>query len=311
MDERLLNRIYELNNDVIIKPAEPKDSKPFTDLVNLYVQRKKTEKYFEWLYIVCPFSPVLFVAYHKNKLIGFFGCQLRMLNNGLIVALCTELLIREDYRNRGLFFLLEKHLSDYAFSNKAVAVFALSTYSGLKSYKGLGTWDLIGTVKTLSLQKEVTNFDSRNLTKPEESLNCLVCFIKEAEYDHWRFDMHFVNKYSHLISDLNSNIYCKTFYDDTNNTKYGDIIHFTTTHNNQSEIEEMFDYSIKYFTKKSITNITTWALPHTITGRVAQNIGFNETNLERYFCGRVIDKKYDYLLDFKKWHLVQADSEIY
>ncbi len=309
MDDRLLEKILELNKDIAIRPATLKDAGAFTQLVNTYAPRKKTNSYFNWLYVLFDGEKRLFVAYHQNQLAGFFGCQIRQLNNGSKVSLCTELLIDENYRNTGLFFLLEKELSQYSIDHEATAIFALATQSGKKSYLGLGTWDSIGIVKPLILPKG--NLVGKKLERFQAYPGKLIFFEKDKKYIDWRFGNHYLYKYDFFDFPNKNAAVTKFFKDEITKKKYVDIVHFECDLLNEIELNSLFDNLISNYSKSDIDAITTWALPHSLAYQLLKGKGFFENDQERYFCAKILNKNFEYLLDFKRWHLVQADSEIY
>ena len=69
--------------------------------------------------------------------------------------------------------------------------------------------------------------------------------------------------------------------------------------------------SLEYFNDMNVQAITTWALPHLTLINAAREVGFKEIPMERFFCIKILNSKFDHLRDINNWHLSQADTEIY
>lgn len=307
--EQLLHRIRKINSDITIRSAEKTDAAAFINLMNSQYQRKKTEAYFHWQFMTSAVPVRLFVAYKGSELIACYGVQILRLTNGAYCGFAVDLLIAPVFRNRGLFALLEYEVSRFAATHECVALICLPNPDGMKAHKGLGTWQQVGIVQTLGLSLLADSAMSAHEGFCENEIT--VAFEKDARYQAWRFFQH--PEYRYSLVNLNPDVFLitKIFTDPVTGSRYGDIVDFHCATDNPELLLELFGNAIVQLNKESIESITTWALAHTPLYNVLLTLGFKNLLQERFFCIKVLNSAFEYLYDYTKWHLVQADSEIY
>lgn len=308
IESEFLTRLREINADITIRTADTCDEPGFTELMNKQYKRKKTKDYFYWHFINAPIPVKLFVAYYKEKLVGFYGVQIHRLIDNNFCAFTVDLLIKPEFHNRGICALLEYEAVQYAIKYNCNSITSLSNLNGSNVHKAM-EWKNITIIKTLSLANQKNIF----LEVKSELIGCheLTSFSKNKEYRHWRYSKHpdYDYKYINISPDIFAIV--KIFTDPVNKKRYGDIVDFECNMNNLTLLTELFLKTSRYLLEQGIDSVTTWALPHTPLYPLLQSIGFEETAQERYFCIKVLKHEYNYLYDISQWHLVQADSEVY
>ncbi len=309
-NDALLSRVRELNSSICIRMSRAEDVKPFTELMNRQYHRKKKEEYFFWQYINFVNPTRLFVAYENDTFVGCYGIQIHKLSDSVLSGFTIDLLIREEYRNRGLLVLFEEQAQKFAVEHEAGVMTSLPNFSGMRAHKGLRTWKHIGTVKTYTLTGP--GFNEKGETPEREDYEGeLIFFSKSDEYRKWRFELNPEYDYSYVKLNTGEFAVTKVFRDPVTGADYGDIVDFECCLYNRKLLQELFLKACKHLKEKKVEAITTWALPQTPLSEVVESLGFTETQPERYFCIKVLKPGVEQEYDFSRWHLVQADSEIY
>lgn len=306
----LFERIRELNVSIQIRPAVAEDAKPFTELMNRQYVRKKTEDYFYWQFINYVHPTRLFVAYDNDIFVGCYGMQVHKLSNGVLCGFSIDLLIREEYRNRALPLLFEEKAVLFARENGAEVLASLPNLNGMKAHKGLPGWSHTGTVKTYTLRgTEVLEKETGHETNDQDRE--FVYFSKSAEYRKWRYEMNPEYDYTYIKLNTGEFAVTKIFKDPVTGASFGDIVDFEGSLSNRDILRELFLKACGHLRNEGVEAITTWALPDTPLSNIVSSLGFAETQPERYFCFKALTPGNDRTYDFSRWHLVQADSEVY
>ncbi len=307
-------------DDLNIRPVSIHEADQFIFLLNKTYSRKKTVDYFKWQYFDTPLKTALIGAFLSNKLIGCFGLQCRMLNNGLVGGQIIDIVVEEEYRGKGIFSEMANYAFDY-FRNEMDFGFILPNVAGRQATEKALSWKNLYTIKTLMCKSYSRVFErDSNITviddwsnivlgNKKDSLNMLY-FVREKEYLQWRFGKNPEYRYV-IIKRDDFFVVAKTFIDPVTGGKFGDIVDFGYGSKNLNPIRAIFISAINYFIESGIEEVTTWAFPHTPVYTILKNIGFAESQQERYFCLKPFRPHLDYLNDINNWFLIQADSEIY
>jgi len=310
MGDAFVERIREINSTINIRPACAEDAKPFTDLMNKQYRRKKKEEYFYWQFMNPAIPTRLFVAYENDLFIGSYGIQVHTLSDSVLCGFTIDLLIREAYRNRALLVLFEEEAQKFAIEKGAQVMTSLPNLDGMRAHKGLRTWRHIGTVRTYTLPRAEAAGD-KGLPEQRTSGEELVYFSKSDEYRMWRYKLNPEYKYTYIKLDTGEFTITKIFKDPVTNVRYGDIVDFECGLQDRKLLRELFLKACMHLKGEGVEAITTWALPHTPLSGVVESLGFAETQPERYFCFKAVNPEREHAYDFSRWHLVQADAEIY
>jgi len=309
-NDAFLDRIRELNASIQIRPALADDAKPFTELMNRQYRRKKTEDYFYWQFINFSNPTRLFVAYDKNLLVGCYGIQLHRLSNSALCGFAIDLLIREEYRNRALLVLFEETARQYAREKGAEAIASLPNYAGMRAHTLLKNWNHIGTVMTYTL--EGAEIREKNVGPDRDNAEGeFIYFSKSTDYRKWRYEMNPEYEYDSIKLTTGEYAFTKIFKDPVTGRNYGDIVDFECSFHDRRKMRELFWEACNNLCSRKVEIITTWALPHTPVCAIVESLGFTQTPPERYFCFKALTPGKDEMYDYTRWHLVQADSEIY
>lgn len=310
MHDAFIERIREINAAINIRLAHAEDAKPFTSLMNRQYSRKKKEEYFYWQFMNPSIPTRLFVAYENNIFVGSYGIQVHTLSDSVLCGFTIDLLIREEYRNRALLVLFEEEARKFALERGAQVMTSLPNFDGMRAHKGLKTWKNIGIVKTYTLLKAEIAGDNE---RPERRVSGeeFVYFSKSDSYRFWRYNQNPEYEYTFIKLDSGEFAITKLFKDPVTNIKYGDIVDFECGLQDRKLLRELFLKACMSLKEEGVEAITTWALPHTPLSEVVESLGFTETQPERYFCFKAINPEREQAYDFSRWHLVQADAEIY
>ena len=150
-DNSILNSIKRINPNITIREGQEIDADQFIQLMNSHYKRIKTKEYFVWQFLKTPFPSRLFVACDKDKIIGFCGIQIKRLSNGMRCGVTIDLFIDPAYRNRGIFYLLEDAVNNFAKSNNAVAIVTFPNSSGINAHVSIRGWEKVGEIYTWEL----------------------------------------------------------------------------------------------------------------------------------------------------------------
>lgn len=291
------------------RPAINSDALQFVEVMNKQYARKKTVDYFYWQYIY-PYEPtVLMCAFEANQMCGMFGLKKRKLNNGVIVGQAIDMLIIPDWREKGLFSELADHAVQY-FGREFDILCVLANATGNYAVQRSLGWYHVGTIKTLFFKGSGNMFSALLVDESLKDNHVRFYFERDQNYRQWRYDRH--PEYSYKAVGVENTItWTKIFVDPVTNTKYGDIVDVMIPNASARRLHDVLYVACEYLQLQGVEFITTWAMPGTLLRNVTESIGFEEMNQERYFCIKVLNPEYEYLSDFSKWYLVQADSEIF
>jgi len=296
-----------MSDKITFRYAEEKDIDGLVNLMNNHYARKYNAEYFKWQIFNSKYQSVLMCAFNEDdKPVATIGGQKKSLSNGAVILQPLDLLIQKEYRGRGIFRILYQSIVDYYKDFDIELGFANG--NGVVSFDRFFEWKTIVKVDELILPVN-KDFKLKSIKLNQEILienNC-VRYTYNDEIRNWRFLENPLYKYKIFKKD-NNIIVVKVFTDPVSNKKYGDIVE--TSYEN-SKILELLQEAIEYLILQNINFISTWALKHTSLYNIFKSIGFVEEKRERYFCGKVVKKEYDFLNDAKSWELFQADAEIY
>jgi len=187
---------------------------------------------------------------------------------------------------------------------------SLPNFDGMRAHTGLRTWKHIGTVRTYTLPVADIAGD-KELPEQRTSGEKLVYFLKSDAYRIWRYKLNPEYEYAYVKLDTGEFAVTKLFRDPVTNVRYGDIVDFECDLQDRKLLRELFLKACVSLKGEGAEAITTWALPLTPLSEVVESMGFTETQPERYFCLKVMKPGMEHVYDFSRWHLVQADAEIY
>lgn len=287
--------------------AEEKDVNDLVDLINSQYKRKYIPEYFKWQYFYSAYPSALMCAFNEDeKLLGMFGVQKRELNNGAIALQAIDLLLKKEYRGKGIFKILGDKALNYFEGVDLYCV--LPNFNGKNSIEKSFGWETIAKINELVLTVS-PDYKGSNIELNEKIIlnKNFVSFNNNSDIRNWRYLNHPFYKYR-IFENGNDIVVTKLFTDPVSNQKYGDIVEY---HYPTKNFDSLFQDALKDFYEKEVELISLWALPYTPSYTVFKNNGFDEIERQRYFCVKINNHKYDYLYDVKNWNLNQSDAEIY
>lgn len=292
---------------ITYRAAKKSDIGQLVKLMNSQYVRQKNARYFLWQFFLPTQPSTLIVALDDKKIIGMFGLQKKTLSNQMTVGQLIDLLILPEYRGQGIF----KNMADKAsakFKNLQAIIVFPNQEGKHACEKNLGM-KTIAKIDSLILDTKKKLLHSAKIGISKKNTDRFVQLKKSGSWQNWRYDSHPNYKYKKIIKDKNNFLIVKIFTDPETRIRYGDIVN--VKQNNLKSLAVLIAKANDYFISKNIKTITTWALPHTQIFGFFMLLGFKPSPQERYFCLKVLDKKFNYLNDIKNWQLVQADAEIY
>jgi GNAT superfamily N-acetyltransferase len=300
--ELYATRVRELNPSVVVRPASESDAQAFVDLFNASYKRKTTIEYCHWQFFDQTVPSALFVAADAGKIIGFFGVKIMPVFPGMRGGFTVDLLIHEDWRKRGIGWVLEPAVAEYCERHGASFMAALPNTFGNAAFKAMG-WKSIAKIHTLIRQDGAPVSDA----SPKGVDENLIHFIKEASYLHWRFERHPLYRYAN-VEHSNGNFAVTKLFPDPGGKIFGDIVLVQADANVRYDLLKQVVHQLA---SEGVKEITLWALPHTAAYAQALSLGFVPAPQERYFCIRTLSADNDKVLGIRNWDLSECDSEIY
>jgi GNAT superfamily N-acetyltransferase len=293
-----------------LRLAIKSDISQLVDLMNSQYDRKKDEAYFIWQYFDSSYPTILICAFSASKIIGMFGLQKRKLRDDTHVGQAIDLLVAHEWRKKGIFKLLGEKATEYFEDLDLLCV--LPNVNGKNACEKALGWKTVCKVNSMSL--DVKSFENPAWKPPKkliENRKAIKGFYYNAEIRRWRYNHHPEYKYVYVALNSGEFAVTKIFKEPVTGVLYGDIVDFECNLNDMYCLRELFFRASTYLKGEKVESIVTWALPHIPLCEVLKSIGFTELPQERYFCVKVLNKRYDYLYYISQWHLVQADAEMY
>lgn len=302
-----------MNSNILFRPAERSDLPGLVELMNSQYARKKNESYFEWQYFTPYFPTVLMCAFSEEKVIGMFGVQKRLLNNGAIVGQAIDMLVDPAWRGKGIFSQLGCNALEYFENLDAFCVLPnLNGKNAVTKSLGFKNLNQINSMNVLPDElKSVENITVFENSSSNFDLNSFCKFDWNETNRNWRFQKNPVYKYERVYLPSGEFAVIKIFVDPMTQKRYGDVVDFDCSFSDSYKLLKLFFKTSQQLAAYQVESITTWALLHTILYQVLKLMGFTDTKQERFFCVKVINPDFNRLYDFTEWHLVQADAEIY
>ncbi|MCX6163328.1 MAG: GNAT family N-acetyltransferase [Ignavibacteriae bacterium] len=292
---------------VTYRIAVEKDVNDLVDLINSQYNRKYIPEYFNWQYFYSVYPSALMCAFNEDeKLIGMFGVQKKELSNGAVALQAIDLLLKQEYRGKGIFKILGEKA--FNFFERVDLYCVLPNFNGKNSIEKSFGWQTIAKINefvlTVSPDTKANNIEFNEKIILSKNF---VSFNNNCDIRNWRYIKHPIYKYK-IFENGNDIIVTKLFIYPVSNQKYGDIVEY---HYSTENFNSLFKEAIMYFYEMEVEIIGTWALSHTSLYPVLKKIGFYEIEKQRYFCIKINNHKYDFLNDIKNWNLNQSDAEIY
>lgn len=295
-------------NNIKYRVATQNDIPQLVALMNSQYARKKTEAYFQWQFFNSFYPTVMMCAVDGDIVVGMFGMQKRMTKSGAIAGQAIDLLLKPDYRGKGIFQEMGKQVVDALPGLDLLCV--LPNLNGKNACEKALGWKVLGKIDSL----ELSAFPPKSILD-DVDVDCqgkdLEQFTYNDKINDWRFGGNPDYSYHYVRIDKDDFAIIKLFEEPVTGKRYGDIVNYSCDMNDSNAMRTLFYSATKKLLMLNVESVTTWALPHTVIYKVLADIGFSLKVQERYFCVEILNKAYDHLYDIRNWHLVQSDAEIF
>lgn len=289
MNKKFLQRIHEINKNIHIRQAGHEDIPEVCKLINeVFVNQKKTESYFTWQLFDCPHQATMFLLIDNENIVGCCGVRICEIvdainDDSFIGGFTFELVIKEDYRNRGLYFLFDEAIVEFAQSHDVAILTSLPNLYGKNAHVA-ADWNNIGTIDSLYAERIQP-------AKIKQECNARFYFRK----DRWRLRHP---THSYITYEVGQNVYVTKQYKKENIT---DLVDYQI--DNLNDISQLL---------KITSPIETWATSGGSMSAALETLGFvKKDRPPRYFCIKVLKDNMDHFLRFYDWQIVPIDSEIF
>ena len=304
--------------DIVYRPITQKDIAGVVELCDGLYNIKRPAQYYTWQWFNCPNKSLLMGAFDVDRLIGLFGMQKKILNNGISCGCAINLNVRPDWQGKGIFsrlggFIINefRHCDLFCVFANAKAKYPCEHVFGFRNVATLGTLllDRFDGEAPADIKVEAINNDF-NFTE-QQDFRGPVSFVYSSEYRNWRYAQHPFYKYTLLKDNSGDFAIVKKFIDPCTGESFGDIVDFNSPLDNKERLYQIFSRSCGYLKESGVNKITTWALRDSLVRKVVEEIGFKEPGVCSYFEVKIIKPGIEYLYDTNRWHLRQADATNY
>lgn len=300
---------YFIHKHLSILKAKDKDASLFVDLMNSHYKRKKETSYFKWQYF-SRIKSIYFLAKINNQVVGGCGMQVTPIQTSkkIYSAKILDLVVKKEYRGTGIAINLLEAGQQWCKVQKIQAITAFPNKYGNAFFSHFGFSSIPINAYILDNYHPAKTTISQTAFK---NLEKNIYFIKDEDYLHWRFKENPEYNYQFVTDAENQGIVVtKTFKDPTDGTLYGDIVDLPLPAD-QTLTEQLLNKAILLFNKAGIKKVTIWLDPACVLLEFLKNNNFHPHPRERYFCIKLLDRKYPEILNFQQWFLVESDSEVY
>jgi hypothetical protein len=316
MDKAMLHT----EENMVFQQLGASDVNDMESLISKLYTIRRPPEYYAWHCFQGPDPTVVIGLKHQGKLGGVFSIQKRLLNNGLFCGQANHLNIASDWQGKGYFFKLGKKAIRHFDDIEMVCVFAnKQARAACESSLGMKT---IGVIPTMVLDVNKISVDE-SVTSTCEPINGktkfpafrdsedILMFKYSSGHRIWRFAKHPMYSYSIVRIDSGEYAVIKKFSDPQTKKSFGDIVDLECPLTNKERLHKVISAASGHLKEQGASMITTWALPNGQVSQVMEDIGFCAGGHETYFCVKALKPERDYLYDFSRWHLRQADATNY
>lgn len=296
--------------------ATPQDAAAFCALSNSLYARPVNEAYYDWQFFKCPFPSLLNLAVDENdELVGTYCLHVQ---NG--VAWVLDIMVSPKFQRQGIF----RQLVDFGFENlkqydaKAIVVMA-NEKADRACVNGLG-WTRINTFLTAfatpkKSEKFTLEYEKIEIFPEIKLPTKLFSNTRTSDYQNWRFIENARYSYDIFAARKNGGLFgyvvLKIFRDPVSNQAFGDIVDMIWAENDEESLADMLRFSLNHFAEQKVGNAAMWLQTNTLLDNVGLEVGFKQSEQQRFFCGKSLREDYKYLENAENWFINMADSEVY
>ena len=335
MDEQFVKRIQELTAHFHIRQGQPtsQDANAFVELFNATYSRKVTEAYYFWQFFQSPVQGACLFAEDDKRVVAVYGLRPLCYHalHDCCVGLAVDLIVAPELQRTGLFARLEGEMEALAAALECVCIYAAANEAAYRPRVSTLDWTSMGRMTTFVLSTALVDkrpgrfsFTSASEfgVEIEEIYQSfrrahpgLAMAQRTSHYLNWRFASNPWYSYDLFIAQRHDEpfgyLVLKTFRDPETNQAFGDIVDLLWADEDADALAEMLHFALGHFHAQGVPQATIWLQTNTLLDQIGRDLGFVETEQKRYFCCKVLDERYAWLKDPKRWFITMADSEIY
>lgn len=251
-----------------------------------------TERELKWWIFECPLPVITYRAIYKEETVGTFMIFRRQLTNNLNCGVLMGLVVKKEWRGKGLFKLLGKRAMEYFKDIDLLVCFP--NINGAKALEKNFNFKTIARIETLILEKNkikrkkvesysIQRIDSTTKFKKHQSQNKYLMFKNDKIFRQWRYGLNPLFSY-YIVSNQSKNFsIVKVFDNKEQGKKIGDIVDFEMEYMEKNSFFDLMISTCSALTTFDVDAITIKALPNNLIYEVAKKIGFKESN-NHNFC---------------------------
>ena len=325
---------------VNIRSARPSrsDTSGFCNLFNRLYARKVNDAYYRWRFFSPALPTILRLAESADgELIGCYGAHcIRFSTSQVQGVLSVDIMVVPEYQRQGVFRTLVADVEQQTTEMwKPSFLYVMANERAYHAHARAAGWSLITTLKTFvrptnesSLLNKMAGPDT--VFSPIEQFGPEVSSIsrkfnglypqlltvdRNETYLNWRFVENPWYDYAPFLVTRHDEpfgyLVLKVFRDPVTGESFGDIVDIVWQEEDVNALVDMVEFALAYFRQQGVKVATIWLQTNTILDQVGRYLGFKETKQVRYLCGRVLNDRWNWILDPQKWFVTLADSEIY
>lgn len=312
--------------------SNERDGLAFCRLYNAFYAKEVDLNYYRWQFFSAPFPSFMGVALADKKPIGFYGVHVLPTNWDAPAAWALDIMIHPDYQDRGIFRGLARYVSQRAEAYNPAGMFVMANPNGANAHThGLG-WTPISTLHSFVAETQARRPREKwGLTFQEtEALpgsgpyrqtsspgrrDPLVAVFRDRHHMGWRFHQNprFTYTQFKVLRDQTDFGYLvlKVFNDPSGSQSFGDIVDLGWAADDPEALAEMLLFALHYFHRRNVERVVIWLQTNTALDQIGVEVGFQQTDQKRFFCGKVLNPALSFLDRPQAWFNTLADSEIY
>jgi hypothetical protein len=310
-----------MDNNLIIRQATKKDLPQIHNFLKALYGWIRPESFMRWQCFETILPVILMCGFHEDELIGMFGIQKRILSNHIVCGQASWLNVAPSYQQQGLFYKLGKAALSHFHDLDVLIVFANST-GRIPCEKAFGL-KTIGILKMMVLnswakiRKPAGSFialeidENSQFSKISEETSEFISFNQSQDYRIWRYALNPMYTYHHILLATGEYAIVKLFVDPLTKSCSGDIVDFECSLKDYDRLLALLETACWFLKEQKADRVTTWAKEGTVCREIVETLGFAGSPYETYFGFKSLRPQCDFLYDFSKWHLRQADATNY
>lgn len=284
-------------NDLLLEIVEAKieDIPDLVSCINAGIHYLPfwTPSELKWWIFKCPFPAVAYYAKYKGETIGTFMIFKRQLTNDFTCGVLVGLVVKKEWRGKGLFKLLGKRAMGHF--NDIDLFVCLPNINGAKALEKNFNFKTITHIDTLILEKNnifkkkiksyfIQKIDSTTKFYNYQSQDKYLMFKNDEIFRKWRYGLNPLFSY-YIVSNQTKNFSIVKIFDNIEQEKkFGDIVDFEMEYMDKKSFSDLIITTCMALAEFDIDAITIKAIPNNLTYKVAKEIGFKESDNNHFFC---------------------------